>query len=258
MSKKKPFKPINKPPLFQEVEMQLRQSFNTGIYKQGEKLPSERELVEQFQVSRVTIREALRNLQNLGMISVKRGIHAGAYVSEPTPQPITESFMNLFQMGKLNLAHLIDIRLYFEPAVASTAALFRKPEDIARLKEPMDQTEIIMSKSLKEARLLTSSFHLEVALITRNPLIIFLTESITQAYSAVLIESTEKKLDKKQIGIINSEHWAILEAIENKDPEKAYERAKEHILGVYDMYSKILPGGHDDFIDKKIRNSMLK
>ena len=258
MSKEKPFKPLKKPPLFQEVEKQLKESFSTGMYKPGDKLPSERELVEQFQVSRVTIREALRNLQYLGMISVKRGIHAGAYVSEPSSQPITESFMNLVQMGKVDLAHLIDIRLYFEPAVASTAALFRNSKDIARLKEPMDQTEIIISKSLKEARLLTSSFHFEVALITCNPLIIFLTESITQAFSAVLIEITEKKLNKKQIGKINSDHRAILEAIENKDPEKAYERAKEHLLKVYDMYSKILPGGHDDFIDKKIRNSMLK
>ena len=93
------FSSLKKPLLSKEVEAQLRASINAGTYKPGDKLPAERELVEQFQVSRVTVRDALRDLQSLGLISVKRGVNAGAYVSEPSPQPITQSLENLIQMG---------------------------------------------------------------------------------------------------------------------------------------------------------------
>jgi DNA-binding FadR family transcriptional regulator len=62
------FKSLKKPLLSQEVELAIKKSILEEVYRPGEKLPSERELVEQFQVSRVTIREAFRNLQSSGLI----------------------------------------------------------------------------------------------------------------------------------------------------------------------------------------------
>ncbi len=79
-----------RPSLSQEVELQLRQSIIAGSYNPGDKLPAERELVEQFQVSRVTVRDALKNLQNMGLLEIKRGIKAGAYVVAPNPLDYAE------------------------------------------------------------------------------------------------------------------------------------------------------------------------
>ena len=253
MSNSKVFKSLKKPLLSEEVVGQLKESIAGGIFRPGDKLPTEQELVEQLQVSRATVRNALRDLQNLGLIFVRRGIHAGAYVSEPSSHPITESFKNLIQMGKVDFAHLIDTRLYLEPAVAYNAAIYRTTEDITRLQEPLDRAEILLKTSLKEARLATASFHFEVALVVRNPIIAFLTESITQVFAAALIEITEKKLQRKRIEKITSEHRSILEAIVKRKPEEAFDRAREHLLETYFMYSRILPGNYDSFIDKKIR-----
>ncbi len=247
------FSSLKKPPLSKEVETQLRASISAGIYKPGDKLPAERELVDQFQVSRVTVRDALRDLQSLGLISVKRGVNAGAYVSEPSPQPITQSFENLIQMRKVNFAHLIELRLYIEPDVARTAALFRTSEDVDTLTDLLDRADKSLDVSRKKARLINVGFHFEVAKIARNALIIFLCESITQVHSAMIIEMTRTKLDKKGIAKLISDHRSILEAIASGNPEWAFTRTKKHLLETYYTYTRLLPDIIDRFADQRIR-----
>ncbi len=250
----KNFKSIKKPILSKEVEKQLRKSINAGAFKPGDKLPSERELVDQFQVSRVTIRDALKNLQSFGLISIRRGLHAGAYVSEPTPQPITQSFENLIQMGKVNFANLIETRLYFEPNLSRSAALLHTREDIENLCRLLDRAEEKLSKSRKEARLINVRFHCEVAKITRNYVNLFICDSITQVFSALIIEMTQKRLDKEAIRKLISEHREIKNAIASGDPLTAFEMTKKHLLETYYTYSKIMPEGYDEKTDRHIKS----
>jgi len=248
------FKSLKKPPLSKEVERQLKLSILDKSYNAGEKLPSERELVDQFQVSRVTVREALRGLQQSGLVQIKRGREAGAYVCEPNFFAITDNFQNLIQMGKVNFSHLIEIRLYTEPDVARSAALHRTSEDIDILMRLLDQAEAYSQKYRKKARLMNVRFHCEVAKILDNALIIFLCESITQVYSTNIIEMTHTKLDKKQIGKLISEHREILDAIVKRKPKEAFERTKKHLIETYFTYSKIIPDSYDDGVDKRIRS----
>jgi GntR family transcriptional repressor for pyruvate dehydrogenase complex len=247
------FKSLKKPPLSEEVEKQLRASINAGMYKPGDKLPSERELVDQFEVSRVTVRDALKRLQNLGLISTRRGLNAGAYVLEPSPQPFTLGIDNLIQMRMVNFAHLIEIRLYIEPDVARSAALSATGKDVQRLTDLLDAAERYAADYPKQARLTNVRFHCEVAKTVQNALIVFLCESITQVYSAMLIELTHTKLDEKAIKKLISEHRNILEAIAHKKPHQAYERTKDHLLETYNTYSRIIPEPRDPQVGKRIR-----
>ena len=248
------FSSLKKPPLSKEVETQIRASINTGIYKPGDKLPPERELVDQFQVSRVTVRDALRNLQNLGLISVKRGVNAGAYVSEPNPHPITQSIENLIEMKRVNFAHLIEIRLYIEPEVARAAARSHTSEDMERLTELLDRAETALKDSRKEARLINVGFHFEVAKIPGNALIVFLCQSITQVHSAMIIEMTQTRLERKAISKLISEHRRILDAIASKDPEGAFTSTRKHLVETYHTYSKIIPDAFDHSAHERIRD----
>ncbi|MBN1102994.1 MAG: FadR family transcriptional regulator [Deltaproteobacteria bacterium] len=247
------FKSLKKPPLSEEVEKQLRASINAGIYRPGDKLPSERELVDQFEVSRVTVRDALKRLQNLGLISTRRGLKAGAYVLEPSPQPFTLGIDNLIQMKMVNFAHLIEIRLYIEPDVARSAALSATGKDVKRLTALLDDAERYAASHPKQARMTNVRFHCEVAKTVQNALIVILCESITQVYSAMLIELTHTKLDEKGIRKLISEHRNILEAIALKKPREAYERTKTHLLETYNTYSRIMPGPTDPRVGKRIR-----
>jgi DNA-binding FadR family transcriptional regulator len=224
-----------------------------GRYAPGEKLPSERELVEQFQVSRVTVREALRSLQRSGLTHIKRGLNAGAYVCEPNSETITESFQNLVQMGKVNFSHLIDARLYLEPRTAAFVAKIRTSADVDRLENLIERARTLVSTSRYEARLLNVSLHCEIAKVSKNPIIIFITESITQSYSEAIIKKTQASLTKNRVLKLIDEHRSILKAISDKNPVKAYDRTKQHLLDTYEMYPRVYPRTGDDDIDTWIR-----
>ncbi len=247
------FASLKKPLLSQEVEKAIKKSIQDRVYRPGEKIPPERVLVEQFQVSRVTIREALRNLQRAGLITVRRGVRAGAYVSEPTSEPITENFNNLIQMGRIDYSHLIDARLYLEPRTAEMAAKYRTAQDVRNLHALLDKAEALAVKARKPARLLNVSFHCEVAKITRNPLIIFITESITQTYSALIIDRTSAILSRAQIQKFIDEHRDILDSIIKQNSAEAYEKSRRHLLETYLTYSKVAPESLQKDIDRRIR-----
>jgi DNA-binding FadR family transcriptional regulator len=234
------FKPLKKELLAKEVEAQIRESIVSGKFNLGDKLPPERELVEQFQVSRVTVREALRSIENLGLINIRRGGQAGAYVSTPDASPITRSFQNLVEMGKISSTHLIDVRLIIEPEIARNAAINCTEEDIQRLKELLHRAEHHTKISCKEARLINVRFHHEVAKINKNPIVLFISESITQIFSAVLIEITRSEIDESTVLSLISEHHHILSSIEDHDADGAWNKTREHLIKTREMYSHIL------------------
>jgi len=233
------FKAIKKVSLSQQIENNIKNAIASRIYEPLEKLPSERHLMSQFNVSRATIREALMSLQSSGLIVVKRGVNAGAYVSEINPDPITENFQNLIKFGMINFVHLTEARLYIEPEAARIATICRTDKDIGMLNELLEKAETSNNTSGKEARLINVRFHVEVAKVTKNPIIIFISESITQVFSAGLIEIT--KLSKADVLKNIDAHRFILDSIIRKDEKEAFERAKKHILGVYHTYRRIIP-----------------
>ena len=246
------FKSLKKPPLSQEVQRQLLESITSGVFAPGDKLPSERELMEQFEVSRVTIRDALRIIQSLGLVTIKRGVNAGTYVCEPTGEPITKSFENLIAFGKVNFSHLIQARLIIEPEAARIAATCATDKDIANLQTWLEKAAGSVHKSLKEARLANERFHHEIACISKNPIIIYITESITQVYLEMLIEMTGAKLGKNDILRLVDQHRGILKPIMERNGDEAARRVTEHLLTAYSVYSRIIPGGFDKEINRHI------
>jgi GntR family transcriptional repressor for pyruvate dehydrogenase complex len=235
------FNSLKKPLLSKEVEEQIKNSINAGDYKPNDKLPAERELVDQFQVSRATIREALKNLQNMGMIHIKRGIHAGAYVAEQTSLPITRSFDNLFQARKVDLSHLMMARLYLEPTAAKHAALYHTQNDIDNLTNLLDTADGLLEKSVREARLTNILFHVEISRITKNPIMIFLSESITHVCSSVIIEMTEGKVPKETVKKLINEHRRILKSIADRDVKGTFAMSQKHLYDTYKVYLKMMP-----------------
>jgi len=246
------FNSLKKPLLFKEVEEQIKNSINIGVYKLNDKLPSERELVNQFQVSRTTIREALKNLQNMGMIHIKRGIHADAYIEEQTSRPIIQSFDNLLQAGKVDLSHLMQARLYIEPSVAAQTALYHTQKDIDNLIKLLDAADELLDKSIREARLINILFHVELSRITQNPIIIFLSESITHVFSSIIIEMTGDKVPKKTIKKLITEHRKILKSIADHDAKGSFSISQKHLHDTYKMYQKVMPALCDNEVTGQI------
>jgi len=132
------FKPINQPRISDEIFKQLREAILSGDFKAGEKLPSGRELSEQFQVSRVSVREALRKLEAFGLLVTLQGTQGGAYVTDLTFEHLGNSFLNLFLADKISIPELHQVRIFFEPEVARLAALNVTPEFARRLRGALE------------------------------------------------------------------------------------------------------------------------
>jgi GntR family transcriptional repressor for pyruvate dehydrogenase complex len=133
------FKPIKQFRISEEVLSQLKESILLGKFKSGEKLPSERELTEEFQVSRGVIREAIRILEITGFVTLRQGPTGGAFVTDLSFDHVGNAFLDLFLANKVSIPELANVRLYIEPEVARLAALNAGQEDKKRLLEAQEE-----------------------------------------------------------------------------------------------------------------------
>jgi DNA-binding FadR family transcriptional regulator len=117
------FVPIKQSKATEEVLTQLKEAILRGAFKEGDKLPSERELTEQFNVSRGVVREAIRALQVTGFVEIKQGPLGGAFVKEFSFGLLDTGFSDLYFSDKLSITEIVQVRKFIEPEVARLATL---------------------------------------------------------------------------------------------------------------------------------------
>src|SRR4030043_2413905 len=139
------FKPIKQSRGSKEVCDQIKQSILVGHFKPGDKLPAERDLAEEFRVSRVAIREALRALENAGFLVTRQGANGGAYVTDLNFENLAQTFLDLFMANKISIPEMHQMRLLIEPEVARLAASNITPDYAQQLKEALDIEELPIS-----------------------------------------------------------------------------------------------------------------
>lgn len=214
--------PIKKNSISDQIYDQIKENIITGEWKIGTRIPSENELTQMLSVSRVPIREALQRLSALGMIETRQG--EGTFVSEPNPGTFMNSLIPMLALNKKSMMDILQYRRIVEAESAALAAQNRDEEDV----EAMEKTLLLM-KQIPEPCIEFShadlEFHLNVAKATKNSL-------IYGAYSIVreILISYYKKINEI-MGIERAVkyHTLILEAIKDRDEERARRWMKEHI-----------------------------
>ncbi len=171
------FKPIKQPRVSEEVARQLKQSILLGNFSTGNKLPAERELAEEFQVSRVAVREALRKLENSGFIITRQGVTGGAYVTDLNFEYLVSAFLDLFLADKISVPELCQVRLIVEPDVARLAAARVNSEYAQRLKHSLE-VEALPISSLTEDMERKQKVHIILAEMSGNRILEGLVRSL--------------------------------------------------------------------------------
>ena len=133
------FVPIRQSKATEEVLAQLKEAILRGSFQEGDKLPSERELTEQFNVSRGVVREAIRALQVTGMVEIKQGPLGGAFVKEISFGLLDTGFSDLYFSDRLTIVEVVQVRQYIEPEVARLAALNITDEYREKLETALQQ-----------------------------------------------------------------------------------------------------------------------
>src|ERR1700757_5522466 len=130
--------PVDVPKASDVLARELRERILSGELPEGTALPPERELVKQTQMSRATVREALRILEVQNLVRVRAGRAGGAFVQRPTTQSMANSVTMLIRGQKIRLADLMETREALEPFCAELAARKRTDDDLAVLDRAND------------------------------------------------------------------------------------------------------------------------
>lgn len=223
------FKPIDKSRRFLQVSRQLRKSIFSGQYQPGKRLPNERELAETFGTSRIIVREAIWDLQRSGLVEVKRGAHGGAFVQEMKHDAVTSVMRDVASLGKVRPAHIIEVRLMIEPAVASLAAERASEEDLRAMSKYL---EVIPKELTEEYVRWQIGFHRMVAQASQNPLFA-MQVNIFLDFSEDMILSLRQK---DRLYHDTTTHPAILEKIAQRDPEGARHLFYNHLLEIKPVF----------------------
>jgi len=168
--------------IFQDVVDQIQEAILGGTLKPGDMLPPERELKETFAISRGTLREALRVLEQKGLIEIRLGVNGGAVVkAEDTAGQFSDSLDLLIRFQKISLLHLAEFREGVEGTVAAVAAERASQEDIVKLEALLEEARGYVEQGASgwhDFLTVDQQFHQELASITGNPIYIFVNKMV--------------------------------------------------------------------------------
>ena len=218
------FKPIKQFRVSEEVLSQLKESILLGKFKSGEKLPSERELTEEFQVSRGVIREAIRALEITGFVVLRQGPTGGAFVTDLSFDHVGNAFLDLFLANKVSIPELANVRLYIEPEVARLAALHATEEDKKRLLEAQEEEFFLVTTTT--ARITQfQKVHQIIAESCQN----HFYEAISKSMLRLTFEVVEAVDPDHEALHMPGEHQHIIDAIISNNAKAAQARMKTHM-----------------------------
>ena len=217
---------LEREPLYMQVAKRIQHQMTLGIVPTGTKLPSERNLSEQFGVSRVVIREAMKVLVRDGTVAMEPG--RGAFAVDRTDDALWKSFDLLRKVHGLDDESIMEVRVPLEIAVARLAAQRADPDDLAQLQACIDKmercyTDIDLHASADER------FHLGMAAATKNPLFKALMQSIVYLFAEPRRSISSMALQRGTPNLALSYNRRLLEAIRNRDATMAEAVMRSHM-----------------------------
>lgn len=219
------FKPIRQSRISEQVAEQLKHSIVLGRFKAGDKLPGDRELAEQFQVSRVMIREALRSLENSGFIMARPGVTGGTFVTDLSFEHLGDAFLDLFLADKISIPELVQVRLLVEPEVSRLAARNITPDFAARLQESLEAEDLPLTSLVEDLERKTA-VHFILAEMCDNRIFEALVRSLMGLTRKVVEAVNPDPQWMHPVGM----HHPVVEAVLSGDEEKAAAIMRTHSL----------------------------
>ncbi len=225
--------PIRRNRLYQGIVDQIEGLLERGELRSGDQLPAERVLAEQFQVSRASVREALRALELLGIVETHAG--GGTFVREVSPQAVARPLSSLARRGH-SIDDVVEVRGLIEPAIASLAARHVTPEELAELTEILaaQEKKVAAGESYAEE---DARFHELIGQASRNELLVTMLAVIWDVLRA---SREEWLLTNARAHASVDAHKRILAALVARDAEAARATAAEHIHAVGEGIVKLL------------------
>ena len=222
----------------------LRERILAHDFAPGTHLPAVDVLLEEFGVSRATLREALNVLESEGLVTLRRGPGGGAIVTAPDGLAITSSLEALLRFEGTTVEQIMEVRLVVDPLAGRLAAERAEVIDLELVRQSVErQRDPAVLDSYERWFEENLYFHWAIAAASHNPLVRILSESL---HNIVLTGGLRVEMTTEERRRSVSEHEAIYERIADRDPDGAATRLHEHVDRSLYFRDLFLDGRRDD------------
>jgi len=230
------FKALPEKRTFKEIEKQIRRLIYSKALKPGDRLPNENELAAQFKAGRLSVREALRMLEQAGLIVVRQGSTGGSYVRELDASVAVESIIDLMWQGDVRVRDMTDARSAVETLILEKAFENLTEEDLIALEASVEELERIVKAGRREFPVdpTLTNFHLTMAQATKNPIFPIILRVLMELTVRVMAPAT---VDVERLKKHATSHRLVFDALKKRDLPGAVAAMQEHMLEVENRYA---------------------
>lgn len=227
-------KSLHIPKASEIVAHNIRKKIVHGTLSEGDLLPSEAKLMEEFGVSRPTIREAFRILETEKLVSVSRGARGGAVVHEPDATLISQYFLLVLQSEKTTIDEIYLARNFFEPSVVRLLASRSTEQDCAALRARLSDEHAALNEPQAFSTALVA-FHRTLVELSQNRPLILLVHAINEVverHQTMVV--TQRRVEKDKAGAVEvavkglKSHKKLIDLIEQRDSDAAAAHWRAH------------------------------
>jgi GntR family transcriptional repressor for pyruvate dehydrogenase complex len=210
----------------QDIVQQIKAKIFAGKLTPRDRLPSEKELAEQFGLSRITVRDALRILESQGLITIKVGAGGGAFVADPNMQSANDLMTDLLRLQRASTRELIEARLVIETSIVTYASERATAADLQSLQQAIDAARAGRAAGDSHFTPHSVDFHIALASAAKNQVLLFTVNS----FRTLFYETLEKLLPDDQMALrAIADHQKILDAVAAHDAEQAIKLMRGHL-----------------------------
>lgn len=233
------FEPVSPVRAYERVVEQIEQAVFSGRLKPGSRLPSERDLMTQFGVSRSTVREALRVLQSNGMVQSRPGDPRGPEVLAASPRSLQKSVVRLARAESMSLGELLQFRMLLEGSAYLLAAQLRTAAQLAEMEAALRDMTAAINIGYAEFSDADVAFHDAVARATQNTMIVVCSNVVRGVVLDLIAERLAHAPDRQALMLAYLRHHSeVLQAIRDGDGALASRLARR---ALHDSYAEYIP-----------------
>lgn len=233
------FQPVRAVRAYEAIVEQVERALDTGDLEPGSRLPSERELMTQFEVSRSTVREALRVLESSGIIRSRPGDPRGAEVLPASAHSLRKPLLRLARGRDVRLGELIQFRMVLEGAANFLAASHATAPQVAAMESALHRMREALSDGQAAFGPADLAFHQLVAEASGNTMILICGDVIRDVSLGLIEDKLDHAPDPAAVMRESlHRHTAVFEAIKRRDSAEAARQAR---VALYDYYAGYVP-----------------
>lgn len=219
--------------LFENVSASIRSDIRNGKLRPGDKLPSERELAETLGVGRPAVREALRSLEEAGILQFRRGITGGAFVGTGDTRTVTRSITDLIFLGAISLDNLTEARTCLLRFAAELAAERGTDADFDALSANIEETVARRNDTDPHEQVrAVGSFYDHLGRAAHNEALVLLIHSVTEVVAQILLKTQPEVFD-----LVIESRRRLVSHLRARDREAAAAEVTAHMA---ELHAKVM------------------